>query len=105
VQLHANLYGRGPTKAKTYIGEDFILCVLEDVFTPGERTLVGAGKDEQVQSTRQAFQAAVADQFIALVEDASARSVRAFMSTVHLEPEISAELFMLAPAAPDAAAH
>jgi uncharacterized protein YbcI len=100
VQLHANLYGRGPTKAKTYVNEDYILCVLEDVFTPAERTLVGAGRDDQVESTRHIFQLAVAEQFIGIVEAASGRSVRAFMSTVHIEPEISGELFMLEPRAP-----
>ena len=97
VQLHANLYGRGPTKAKTYVHDDYILCLLEDVFTPAERTLIKAGQDDQVQSTRHAFQLAVADQFIETVERASERSVRAFMSTVHIDPEISAELFMLDP--------
>jgi uncharacterized protein YbcI len=99
VQLHAHLYGRGPTKAKTYVQEDYILCVLEDVFTPAERTLVRADKDEQVKTTRHVFQTAVADEFISIVEKASERSVRAFMSTVNIEPEMSAELFMLEPRA------
>ena len=30
VQLHANLYGRGPTRAKTHLGDDYALCILED---------------------------------------------------------------------------
>jgi uncharacterized protein YbcI len=103
VQLHANLYGRGPTKAKTYVNDDYILCMLEDVFTPAERTLVRADKQEHVQATRSAFQDAVSDQFIAIVERASGRNVRAFMSMVHLDPEMSAELFALDPIAPPGA--
>ena len=97
VQLHASLYGRGPTKAKTYVQDDHVLCLLEDVFTPAERTLVGAGKVDQVDATRRAFQEAVREQFIEIVERASSREVRAFMSMVHIEPEMTAELFVLEP--------
>jgi uncharacterized protein YbcI len=103
VQLHANMYGRGPTKAKTFVHEDYILCVLEDVFTPAERTLVDAGREDQVETTRHAFQLVVADQFIDIVERAGGRPVRAFMSAVHVDPEVSAELFMLEPREPDVA--
>jgi uncharacterized protein YbcI len=97
VKLHANLYGRGPTKAKTFVGDDYILCLLEDVFTRGERTLVQAGKTEQVWSMRHAFQDAVEEDFRRIVTDASGRTVRAFLSMVHVEPEVSAELFLLEP--------
>jgi uncharacterized protein YbcI len=71
--------------------------VLEDTFTPAERTLIGAGKAEQVHATRRAFQEAVASQFIDIVHQASGRKVRAFMSMVNLDPELSCELFLLEP--------
>jgi uncharacterized protein YbcI len=95
VQLHSHSYGRGPTKAKTYVHDDYILCMLEDVFTPAERTLVNAGKTREVEAARTAFQQAVREEFVAIVERASGRRVRAFLSQVHLDPELSAELFML----------
>jgi uncharacterized protein YbcI len=97
VRLHAKMYGRGPTKAKTFLHDDFVLCLLEDVFTPAERTLVRAGNAEQVHSTRAAFQEAVGDDFIAVVEAATGRRVRAFMSQVHVDPEVAGELFLLEP--------
>jgi uncharacterized protein YbcI len=97
VQLHAHSYGRGPTKAKTYVHDEYILCMLEDVFTPAERTLVSAGKTQEVEAARTAFQQAVREEFIAIVERASGRTVRAFLSQVHVEPELSAELFILEP--------
>jgi len=97
VQLHARMFGRGPTRAKTYIHDDYVLCLLEDVFTPAERTLVDAGSIEQVVATRRAFGEAVASDFIAIVEGAVGRSVRAFVSQVHIDPEISVELFLLEP--------
>lgn len=97
VQLHSNSYGRGPTKAKTYVHDDYVLCLLEDVFTPAERTLVNAGKTEEVAASRSAFQDAVREEFISIVTNACEREVRAFLSMVHLGPEVSAELFVLEP--------
>jgi uncharacterized protein YbcI len=97
VQLHSSQYGRGPTKAKTHVHEEYILCVLEDVFTAAERTLVKAGKTTEVEASRTAFKDAVRDEFIGIVEGASDRKVRAFLSMVHVDPELSAELFILEP--------
>jgi uncharacterized protein YbcI len=97
VQLHARLYGRGPTRAKTYINSDYALSVLEEIFTPAERTLIAAGKGEHVQTTRMAFQDAVQTEFIDIVEETTGRKVRALVSQVHLETGIAIELFLFAP--------
>jgi uncharacterized protein YbcI len=97
VQLHARLYGRGPTRAKTYITGDYALSVLEEIFTPAERTLISAGKGEHVQTTRTAFQEAVQDDFIAIVEETTGRTVRALISQVHLDTGSAIELFLFAP--------
>jgi uncharacterized protein YbcI len=97
VRLHARLYGRGPTKAKTYFEEDYVLAILEDVFTPAERTLIGAGRGDHVYSTRGAFQEAVASDFVTIVETATGRKVRVFMSQVSVPGDIASELFLLEP--------
>lgn len=97
VKLHAEHYGRGPTKAKTYINRDFALCVLEEVFTPGERTLIDHGKPEQVSDTRAAFQDAIDHKFVAAVEAITGRKVRAFISQVHTSENLAAELFLFEP--------
>lgn len=99
VQLHAKLYGRGPTKAKTFLEDDYALCILEEVFTTAENTLIAAGRGDHVQATRLAFQQAVEDQFIAIVEEETQRSARALVSQVHLPSNISVELFLFEPAA------
>lgn len=96
VKLHARLYGRGPTKAKTHLNHDFALCVLEDVFMPAEKTLISAGNSAQVRSTRDAFQLAVEKDFVAIVEGATGRTVRGFFSQVHVPSETSIELFLFA---------
>jgi uncharacterized protein YbcI len=94
VQLHAKLYGRGPTKAKTYLEADYALCVLEQVFTPAEETLIAAGHGDQVEGPRHAFQLAVADRFTEIVETESGREVTAFISQVSIERNLAIELFL-----------
>ena len=94
VRLHAHHYGRGPTRAKTFLRDEYALTVLEDVFTTAERTLVRAGRADHVQSARAAFQEAMRDEFVAIVEEATGRRVRAFIGALHIEPELATELFL-----------
>ena len=101
VQLHARLYGRGPTRAKTYITQDYLLSLLEEIFTPAERTLIAAGKGEHVQSTRAAFQEAVRDAFVEIVEATTGRRVRTMISQVDLVTGVAAELFVFDTASDD----
>ncbi len=61
------------------------------MLTRAEKTLVGAGNTDQVHATRIAFQDAVRDDFIAIVEEATGRKVRAFVSQVHIDPELAVE--------------
>jgi uncharacterized protein YbcI len=97
VRLHAEHYGRGPTRARAHISDDFVLVLLEDVFTTAERTLVAAGRGEEVKRSRDAFNDVLRDRFVAAVEGATGRRVRAFMCETHLEPELAVELFILEP--------
>jgi len=97
VRLHARMFGRGPTRAKTFVYDHFALCILEDVLTRAEKTLVSAGNVEQVHATRNAFQDAVRDDFVAIVEAATGQKVRAFVSQIHVNPELAAELFLFEP--------
>ena len=39
VGIFSECYGRGPTKAKSYLFDNYVLCVLEDILTTVERTL------------------------------------------------------------------
>ena len=95
VGLHARLYGRGPTKAKTYVHNEYVLCVLEDIFTPAETTLIGADKSDLVRETRVAFQDATRDEFVGIVERATGRRVRAFHCQIDPMSNTAAEVFIL----------
>jgi uncharacterized protein YbcI len=97
VQLHARMYGRGPVKARSYLQRDFALCVLEEIFTTAERTLIDSGNAEHVQITRNKFQDAVRDQFLAIGEKVTGRRVRALISQIDVEHGIATELFLFEP--------
>ena len=87
-----------PTKARTYIHQDFVLCALEDVFTPAELTLIEARKEGLVRENRVAFQDVIRSQFVSTVEQAIGRRVRAFYSQIDPGSNTAAEVFLLAPA-------
>jgi uncharacterized protein YbcI len=97
VRLHAEHYGRGPTRARAHIHDDHVLVVLEDVLTIAERTLVAAGHGDQVRAARDAFNEVLRPQFVEAVERVTGRRVRAFFCQTHFDPETAVELFLLEP--------
>jgi uncharacterized protein YbcI len=94
-KLHRDHYGRGPTTVRTVVGHDHVITFLEDIYVAVERTLLDAGEIEAVRETRLAFQRAMERDFTELVEQATGRKVRAFLSQVHMDPDISCEVFVL----------
>jgi uncharacterized protein YbcI len=94
VQLHARLYGRGPTKARSYLQNDYAVCILEEIFTTAERTLIGAGSGGHVSETRKKFQEAVKDEFIEVVERITGRTVHVFLSQVDVDADLALEFFV-----------
>jgi uncharacterized protein YbcI len=97
VQLHSRYYGKGPTKAKTHLVNDTLICILRGGFTTVERTLIDTGETASVLQMRHSFQQAMEDEFRRVVEGASGRKVIAYMSMVHINPDLAVELFVLEP--------
>jgi uncharacterized protein YbcI len=97
VRLHKRYYGKGPTKAKTYIVEDTVLCLLRDGLTTIEETLISEGREAPVWEMRRSFQRVMEENFRAIVEEATGRRTIAYMSQVHTDPVISLEVFSLEP--------
>jgi len=95
VRLHSEYYGRGPTKAKVYADGDLIAVVLEETFTAAEKTLIARGEAEGIQDIRRRFQRAMAGQFTSVIEQATGREVRSFLSETDLENDLSMEIFLL----------
>jgi uncharacterized protein YbcI len=97
VGLHHEFYGRGATRGRTIMQENYLVCFLEDIYTKAERTLIDAGKHETVLQARNDFQEAMRTRFSQLVEEITGRRVIAFLSQVGVDPDVGAEIFWLEP--------
>ena len=99
VRVYKNQFGRGPTRARTHwCGDDALVMLLEDTFTPTERTLVRLGEHERLRESRMFFQYAAVREFCEPVERLAGRKVRAFLSGIDTEVDgLSVELFVLHP--------
>jgi uncharacterized protein YbcI len=97
VRLHRSHYGKGPTRSKSYLIDDVLICIMRDVFTTVERTLVDAGETEKVRGTRLAFQDAMRERFTEAVERVLERRVVGFTSQVLLDQDVAIEVFVLEP--------
>jgi uncharacterized protein YbcI len=97
VRLMRKIAGRGPTKARTTIGRDHVLVMFHETLTEGERNLVDAGHDAQVEGLRSSYQELLRDDAEALIEETLGRKVIGFMSTNHFDPDMAAEVFVLDP--------
>ena len=95
VRLQSEYYGKGPTRAKTYYTDDLVVVVLEESFTRAEKTLVERGDGDSIQHIRRRFQQHMAAEFKAVVEQATGRVVRTFLSEINMEDDVSVEIFLL----------
>src|SRR5918995_2869115 len=96
VRLQAEYYGKGPTRAKTYIVDDLVVVVLEETFTRAEKTLADRGERDAIQHIRRRFQQQMAESFTNVVEEATGRKVRTFLSETDIDHDVSVETFLLA---------
>jgi uncharacterized protein YbcI len=88
-------YGRGPIKAKTYVLDNLIVCVLSDGFTAIERTMMQGGEPDRVLAMRRDFQRMMKERYSAMIEELTGRKVLAFLSQAHVEPDLTIEIFLL----------
>jgi uncharacterized protein YbcI len=97
VQLHKEFYGKGPTKAKTYLNGDLIVVLMRGGFTRVEETLLQEGRGDSVIQQRADFQSVMLGRFKEVVEEESGRNVVAMMSGSHQHPDLLGEMFVLEP--------
>jgi uncharacterized protein YbcI len=95
VRVTREYTGRGPGRARTYITENVVTCLLHDTLTRGERSLVEDGRSDQVQQMRLALQDTMRTDLVTGVEAILGRKVVAFMSANHMDPDLAVETFIL----------
>ena len=100
VALHEHYHGRTPVTARTQMmGDDLLACLLGDIYTDVEKTMIEMQRKAMVHETRSAFQRTMERRFINEVERATRRKVARFISTHHVGPDLELELFVLEPLA------
>ena len=97
VKALARTTGRGPTRAKTTIGENGIFVVLQDSLTVGERSLADAGEGQAVLDLRRRWQRVMENDVSLEIEQLTGRKVTGFMSDNHIDPDLAVEVFVLEP--------
>jgi uncharacterized protein YbcI len=95
VALIREHYGRGPIKAKTYVLDNLIVCVLSDGFTAIERTMMEGGQSDRVLDMRRGFQGLMRVRYSEMIEQLTGRKVLAFLSQAHVEPDLTIEMFLM----------
>jgi len=95
VGLKKRFYGKGPTKAKTYINDNYILCVLQGGLTRNEETLLEAGEDMLVRQFRLRFQEVMAEPTTEAIERLTGRKVIGYHSQITFRPDYGFEIFVL----------
>ena len=95
VRLFSEYTGRGPTKARTVISDNVIVCVTHDTLTKGERRLVADGESALVVSIRRTFQQTMREDLDSGIELLIGRKVLSFMSDHDADHDYAAEVFVL----------
>jgi uncharacterized protein YbcI len=95
VRLTHEYWGKGPVRARTYLQDQFVFCVLEDPLTTIERTLVAGGEPSLVRHVRMEFQEMKAGAFSAEIAELTGGQVVACHSQIVFDPDILFHVFVL----------
>ncbi len=100
VAIYKEYLGRGPTNAQTTLSGDLAITVLSDGLTKAERKLAANGDGDTVRELRRKFQAAMETDIVALVERATSRTSKVFLSDHDVESDTAIECVILEPEEP-----
>jgi hypothetical protein len=95
VALYTTVYGHGRTTATTYINDNVVVCMLENIVSEHDRLPIHKGAFGEVVDGRVAFQSDSEDEFTTAVERLTRRRVVAFLTANQTDPCVACELFYL----------
>jgi uncharacterized protein YbcI len=95
VGLMKDFYGKGPTKAKTFLNDNYVFCVMEGGLTRNEETLIQRGHEDLVRNYRLRFQEAMEEPTVEAIQRITGRSVIGYHSQIVFNPERAFEIFVL----------
>jgi uncharacterized protein YbcI len=94
VKAMKSYFGRGPTKAKSYLIDDLLFVVMRGGMTEAEQTLLDAGEADAVRAFRQHFENVMGERLIGTVEQLTERKVVTYQSQVLFDPHTIIEIFL-----------
>jgi uncharacterized protein YbcI len=94
VRMQKEFFGKGPTKAKSYMFDDLLLVVMREGLTTAEKTMLEFGHPNQVRQFRQLFQDEMTERLTGMVEELTGRKVVNYQSQVLFDPDMSLEIFV-----------
>ncbi len=95
VGLKKEFYGRGPTGAKAWFLDEYILVAMEGGLTRNEETLLDDGEEDLVRSYRLRFQEVMTATTVGAVEEIVGRKVVTYHSQILFGPTRAIEIFVL----------
>jgi uncharacterized protein YbcI len=91
-------WGRGPVKTTAHwAGPNMLIVVLANGHTDAEKTMRAAGHIKELLGGRRLLQGIIEPDLKASVERILGRTVETTLSATRLDPDVSAEIFLLAP--------
>lgn len=93
--MHERYHGRRPASTHSQMmGDDMLACLMGEVYTDVEKTMIELQRQAVVHETRNAFQTTMEQRFIKAVQAITQRSVTRFISAHHVGPDLELELFV-----------
>ncbi len=102
VRTQKQFFGKGPTKAKSYMLDDFLIIVMRGGVTVAEKTMLEADRERLVREFRQEFENEMGGRLIGMIQDLTGRKVVSYQSQILFDPDLVFEIFVFdQPAEPD----
>ena len=95
VGIQTRYLGRGPTTASTFHYGNVLVTLMHEVLTHAEKSLTKTHQADAVNHIRHLFQETMEADFREAIERLTGRTVLAFISGNHIDPDVAAELFIL----------
>jgi uncharacterized protein YbcI len=102
VRAQKQFFGKGPSEAKSYMLDDFLLIVMRGGLTTAEKTMLEFGQPDQVRRFRQLFENEMTERLTGMVERLTGRNVLTYQSQIMFDPDLVIEMFVFDNAVPEA---
>ena len=94
VRAQKEFFGKGPTKAKSYVLDDMLIIVMRGGMTTAEKTMLEFGRADQVREFRQLFENEMTERLTEKMEALTGRTIVNYQSQVMFDPDLIVEMFV-----------